>query len=911
MAKHEMSVREYLLPSPGTFWEWRDDGEVIAWKDGKTIAFREELRSILGWLAPQGLPPLDAVAMLLAATHETWNATGSEASSLEPILQATNHGAELMQEIMPRLTAVSRLESKLRAPVRSKAVLVEMSVGDCRRVMGADAALAVVDSMRRGMGEIVTPPSNYVDSGGFGPLLLARDLADLLQGLRKLTPEALAARLATGLEETPDAAELDLPPCELARAILDSLQDDLEFAGLARVAKLLLAVASLPRKLESEEQHHTGGFSDISNRGSIERLLVSELANDDLTLAVRVAMNEALYMRREVPPSTPHDHRLVLVDAGIRSWGVPRVFATAVALAFMASTAQRGAFSCFRAKRHSIETVDLATRGGIVEHLGALETDLHMAEALPAFVRRLEEEPDATEPILLMTEDALADRTMQLALRKLELEQLFVATVNRQGVFRLQEFGTRGSKVLREATIDLESLFRTAPKIVEKRWSQELPAIFGADPFPLLLPHRMKLDRMRYVEYWGVVSTPGDGRLMRWTQKGLAAVQLSDDVSGRILWSSPTAPNGHLTLVVGGSGNATLMRISLDNVVVDQVPLKLQSRGGKFCARNGALFLVHDDRVEVYDMHSGHRTETLRLPGGVRPVRDRFFVGPGDSSWHALTYDGQSARLELVKNSEPARKLPPLLTMFDQVGVDGPVGITRDDGHLISTAGGVVRRINHGVVGPYSVPWISADGQRVHLRSLTNMHRPHAPSQIVIDTKSLKYTPFYSEGEDDRILQLVHGHVSLRHRFAAIGLTAAGKLALESRRGQILVFNVKEGLPVLTVSNVDYRLAARQAFETMDGTGQRIELRRAQWPGGQRAFADTRGLLHLVSGDPRVPEVSLVLAEGEELSGWCADGRVWGKRFFVGDFRTCEETAAAQYAVYEATVARFAELIGA
>jgi len=906
-----MSVREYLLPAPDTFWEWRDGGKVIAWKDGKTIAFREELRSILAWLAPYGLPPLDTIALLLSATHDTWNATGSEASSLEQHLQEANHGAELMRQIMPQLTAVSRYESKLRTPVRAKSVLVEMAVGDCRRLVEPDAAMAVVDSMRRGMGEIVTPPDNYIDSGGFGPLLLARDLADLLQGLRKLTPAALATQLATGMDETPDAAELELPPCELARALLESLQDDLEFAGLARVAQQLLAVASLPRKLESEEQHHTGGFSDISNRGSIERLLVSELANDDLTLAVRVAMNEALYMRREVPPSTPHDHRLVLIDAGIRSWGVPRVFATAVALAFMASTAQRGAYSCFRAKRHGIEAADLATRDGIVKHLGVLETDLHLAEALPAFVRRLEEEPDVTEPILLMSDDALADRTLQLALRKLELEQLFVATVNRQGVFRLQEFGKRGSKVLREATIDLESLYRTPPKIVVKRPNQELPAIFAADPFPLLLPHRMKLDRMRYVENWGVIATPGDGRLMRWTQKDLAAVQLSDDVAGRILWNSPTAPQGHLTLVVGGSGNATLMRISSDNVVVDEVPIKLQSRGGKFCTRNGALFLVHDDRVEVYDMHSGHRTETLRLPGGVRHVRDRFFVGPRPNSWQALTFDGQTARLEPVKSSEPDRKLPPLLTMFDQVGVDGPVGITRDEGDLISTAGGVARRVNHGVIGPYSVPWISADGQRVHLRSQTGMHRVLSAGQVVIDTKSLKFTPFYSDGEDDRVLQLVHRHAGLRHRFVAIGLTAAGKLALESRRGQILVFNLQRGLPVLTVSKADYRLAARQTFESMDGTDQRIELRRAQWPGGQRAFADARGLLHLVSGDPRVPEVSLVLAEGEELSGWCADGRVWGKRFFVGPFRTCEETASAQHAVYEATVARFAELISA
>ena len=72
----------------------------------------------------------------------------------------------------------------------------------------------------------------------------------------------------------------------------------------------------------------------------MDRLLLSELAHDDLTLAVRIAMNEALYLRRETPPSNPPKHRAVLLDSGIRLWGVPRVFATAVGMA-LAAAAQR------------------------------------------------------------------------------------------------------------------------------------------------------------------------------------------------------------------------------------------------------------------------------------------------------------------------------------------------------------------------------------------------------------------------------------------------------------------------------------------------------------------------------------------------------------------------------------------
>jgi hypothetical protein len=104
------------------------------------------------------------------------------------------------------------------------------------------------------------------------------------------------------------------------------LKDDVELGGLARLALNLMAAVHLPRPVADREELPLGGVSDITNRGALDRLLVSELANDDLTLAVRIAVNEALYLRREMPPRNPPRQRFVLLDAGIRMWGVPRVF---------------------------------------------------------------------------------------------------------------------------------------------------------------------------------------------------------------------------------------------------------------------------------------------------------------------------------------------------------------------------------------------------------------------------------------------------------------------------------------------------------------------------------------------------------------------------------------------------------
>ena len=81
--------------------------------------------------------------------------------------------------------------------------------------------------------------------------------------------------------------------------------------------------------------------------------------HDNLTLAVRIALNEALYLRREAPPRSPPKHRAVLIDAGIRLWGIPRIFATAVVLSLVATTDRKICVDAFRACGRSVESVTL------------------------------------------------------------------------------------------------------------------------------------------------------------------------------------------------------------------------------------------------------------------------------------------------------------------------------------------------------------------------------------------------------------------------------------------------------------------------------------------------------------------------------------------------------------------------
>jgi hypothetical protein len=304
-------------------------------------------------------------------------------------------------------------------------------------------------------------------------------------------------------------------------------------------------------------------------------------------------------------------------------------------------------------------------------------------------------------------------------------------------------------------------------------------------------------------------------------------------------------------------------------------------------------------------MHTGELIQTLQLPPGVKWKRDRFFRGArGD--WLALSHDGQAARLDLVKCASEHSTIPPSITMFDQLGVDGPVGVT-SRGDLFSTATGNLRRVAQDLAAPLVVPWISPDGQRLQLKSLRP--QPHAPRGMLVNTENLGCGSANVAILDDRALTIVRP-LTLRHRFRAIGLDAAGNLALESRAGQLFAFEVLRGLPVANVHKSGSGLRARRSFESMKETQRRYKLSQAKWDDGSCAVLDSRGLLHLTSADRSIPAITLLLAEGE-MTGWCSDGRMWGKRYFISERRMRDESPATRHSIFMETVSRFVERIHA
>jgi hypothetical protein len=127
------------------------------------------------------------------------------------------------------------------------------------------------------------------------------------------------------------------------------------------------------------------------------------------------------------------------------------------------------------------------------------------------------------------------------------------------------------------------------------------------------------------------------------------------------------------------------------------------------------------------------------------------------------------------------------------------------------------------------------------------------------------------------------GHI--HRKFVAILARPDLGLALVSKKGVCWTVafddHGKLRLRASTVHVWDYRASRRPFLDKIPLGDVGYKLAPARWDDGSEAFLDSRGLLHLRSSDSSVPELTIILADGE-LSGWCADGRVWGNDYFVG-----------------------------
>jgi hypothetical protein len=688
------------------------------------------------------------------------------------------------------------------------------------------------------------------------------------------------------------------------RLLMELRQGDPELAALAKLAQDVLAAVHVPRALTARLDLPVGGVSDISHRGPLDRLLVSELAHDDLTLAVRVATNEALYLRREAPPQPPPNRRALLIDCGIRMWGVPRVFAAAVSLALIANADAKAEVVSFRATdAGGVEPADITRRAGLIEHLEKLCTSPHPARSVGRFLETIGEEEMSTDSILVTHENTLTDANFAAACGKLGDAPWHVATVGASGAFKLYAITREGRRVVCQATLNLAGVLAPqqggAPApvpLLDPARAGDLPVILTTEPFPILLPFDPLPDASCVSDRHGLVGVT-HGRLMHWRDAGMGARELTarlprGRIEGIMISDSP-ASDGDAFVVIGSKAGGwttrrDLVRANLLSGHTKRIRLESADAPALGIAMHKEALLVffkHD--VEAFSASSGERLAAMHLGDNLYPWKHGRFIRMTISEFRAIAFDGSTLHSE---------KVP---TQFDTIGVFEHAGSTL----LLSEKGAVVYLENPSVVRvpPLETMIISytiaPDGRRIAARTsggrlfVADVAGKEGWVAVRGNRPNALLGPW---GEPLRM----RGSPGTRRKFEGV-IFHRGEVLLISRPARRMLAIVRVG-PGLGLSDrgefnsaLHHKLLRFQSVESP--ADARYELSAVSLPDGRRIFLDSRGLLHFKPAHPREPEVCIVLAGSGPLAARSSGGAVYGPKYFHGRDEASDIAAIMKY----------------
>lgn len=673
----------YFCAPPGHYWEWDIDAPMhqnpcIVWSGGEsTVVFRQELPQLLWPLLPQGLPSLGAVLMVLAATSDTWDPEAMRQRLFKAGMTASGNESPpggivtAWDHIAPGLEAIHRLPTDLRTTLISRShllrTLFEQAFNRLPMAVSETVLREFIASPYLECFQDRTPDLNGVsrilwDLGVLQKAFVSLDLDQLENLLRTGVPGTVSNRLELP-PQNPDAIPIPELPADLLRALENEGGELAQIAGLVR---RLSAVLHVPKPMISREDLPLGGVSDITNRGDPSRLLMTELAWDDLTFAVRLAQGEALYLRRESPPAEPPPRRILLLDNGIFLWGKPRLFALGVALALLQ---QKDAQSTvLTIMDSSFRPVSLATVEDVRAQLTRLEPQPAPLAALSQFAFTEDYQPRTLEEeVFLITHpSALETLTQSPVWHSLVAHTpLHSVQVDREGELTLTRHSQAGGRILSHCRVDLDSLLdeRHSPAARTRSPAASLtdeeallPQFYHERHWPLYHPALPEGVQFFYLDDYHSVGISTAGCVAYWNARSGA---------GRVLY--PTAPARSLLAVAENTEDPDQVAFIFNppehvlHIVVASLkgdyPSRLFTIQGTEMSfsscrfQSGALILNLYDEVKAISVSDGALLGSIRLNTIVRglPWFDgEQFHQPGKS-------ESETAPPPLSRSQRPRR----------------------------------------------------------------------------------------------------------------------------------------------------------------------------------------------------------------------------------------------------------------
>jgi ribosomal protein L7/L12 len=399
-----MIANEYFQSYSDYFWQWEDNAEVIAIPNYSTIAYRAFITEVLAKLSDQGVPPFGALLMAMIATNPRGEIV------LDVLYQNFNkeikkEGDNYLVDAFIFLKLLSEVPEEYKKG-NKRVLLLQALFENCHNIFSVKKSKEIVHWFDFNTGNV----ANITIKKELNPTVYNKDFRTIsLLGTRYRSVDEIIKKIAS----LPDITETIIPKEDISRGnnkntFIDELISDNRTFQLGILAERILSGLNVPFHRSLADQQPLGGISDLTNKGSFDKLLLSEFANEDILFLSRLANNEALYIEREIPPSNNTLKRVFLIDASLRNWGTPKLiaFATVVAIA----KAPKSTIECSTfAIGHSVKHVSLDSIHALIDGLQVLESSADASSGLALYFK--ENPPNKDTELFFLTETSSAKQT--------------------------------------------------------------------------------------------------------------------------------------------------------------------------------------------------------------------------------------------------------------------------------------------------------------------------------------------------------------------------------------------------------------------------------------------------------------------------------------------------------------------
>jgi hypothetical protein len=471
-----MDIIAYFQSYINYFWEWTTDEDVpddtrynennlISIPNVGAIAYRPYVMEILKELKEQGLPPFGSLLLVLYAIQDGY-------SNLDGVIYHLNRQKNALSEsnsdidfAIKFLINLSNVGSLLKKG-QNKIILLQTIFKDSHNQVSSvnsGLILKVFEKRPHIIAEAAT--KKHLTS-----IVINRDIKTLALLQRKFPTTQSIVSAMRGSVEIPELEDEVVEEETTVETDKDFIQELIEEPKTFQVGSLIKRIWSglkIPMRHLSPGEQPIGGISDMTNKGELHRMLLSEFANEDDIFMNRVANNEALFIQREIPPEENIFERIILIDTSLKNWGTPKVLAFASAIAVIKHPKAHSECKVF-ALGQNIIPMSLNKVDEVVGNLNHVSPVLEVSGALEKFFNEEHKEKDL-EVFFITNQENLNHQNLQKIIHENRDRLKFLVTTSANGELNFYKHHKGTRKHIQKIMLPLQELWANPPERRHRR----------------------------------------------------------------------------------------------------------------------------------------------------------------------------------------------------------------------------------------------------------------------------------------------------------------------------------------------------------------------------------------------------------------------------------------------------------